>query len=517
MMKKIEDLRRKMDEAKLGGGLRRIERQHKKGKLTARERLERLMDPGSFVELDAFVTHRCTDFGMERRKGLGDGVVTGHGTVDGRLVFVYAQDFTFMGGSLGEMHAKKICKVMDLAMEMGAPIIGLNDSGGARIQEGVAALGGYGEIFSRNVMASGAVPQIIAIMGPCAGGAVYSPALADFIIMVRGTSQIFITGPAVIKAVTGEEVTFEQLGSADVHSQVSGVASLVAENDEECIRMVKRLLSYLPSNNLEDPPIAEVEGRGEKPEDEELLDIVPADPRKVYDMRNVINRVVDEGTFFEIHEDYAPNALTGFARLRGRTVGVVANQPIAYAGCMDIDSSDKVARFVRFCDAFNTPLITFTDVPGYLPGVKQEYGGIIRHGAKVIYAYSEATVPKITVILRKAYGGGYIAMCSKHLGADVVFAWPTAEIAVVGPEGAIDIIFRREIAEAEKPEEARTRLVEEYREKFANPYVAASMGYVDQVIEPQETRRRLLEALERLMSKRSIRPGPRTKHGNIPV
>jgi acetyl-CoA carboxylase carboxyltransferase component len=517
MLRKVDGLRKRMEEARLGGGLTRIERQHEKGKLTARERLERLLDPGSFVELDALVTHRCTDFGMERRRGLGDGVVTGHGTVDERLVYVYAQDFTFMGGSLGEMHAKKICKVMDLATMMGAPIIGLNDSGGARIQEGVAALSGISEIFSRNVKASGIIPQITAILGPCAGGAVLSPALADFVLMVRGTSQMFITGPAVVEAVTGKEVTKEQLGGAQVHSHVSGVASLVAEDDEECIQMIKRLLSYLPSNNQDEPPTTDIEGVSAEGEDRELLNIVPVDPKRDYDMRDLINRVMDKGTFFELSRYYAPNALTGFARLRGRTIGVVGNQPIVHTGYMDVDSSDKVARFVRFCDAFNMPLITFTDVPGYLPGEKQEHGGIIRHGAKVIYAYSEATVPKITVILRKAYGGGYIAMCSKHLGADVVFAWPTAEIAVMGSEEAVNIIFRREMAMAENPEKTRKRFIEEYREKFANPYVAASSGTVDLVIEPQETRIRLSEALERLRSKRSIQPKPRKKHGNIPL
>jgi acetyl-CoA carboxylase carboxyltransferase component len=516
MMEKVKELRDKREMARLGGGEARIERQHQRGKLTARERLDILLDPGSFVEMDAFVTHRCTELGMEERIGLGDGVVTGHGSIDGRLVFVYAQDFTFMGGSLGEMHAKKICKVMDMALEIGAPIIGLNDSGGARIQEGVASLAGYGEIFKRNVKASGVVPQIIAIMGPCAGGAVYSPALADFIFMVEDTSLMFITGPAVIKEVTGEEVSSEELGSAQVHSQISGVANITVKNDEECLNRIRRLLSYLPSNNLEEPPIL----GGSNPASstgEELLDIIPSDPRRVYDMMDVIRSLIDDGSFFENQRDFATNLITGLARMEGRVVGIVANQPINFAGCIDINASDKIARFVRFCDAFNIPLITLTDVPGYLPGVNQEYGGVIRHGAKVIYAYSEAVVPKITVILRKGYGGGYIAMCSKHLGADLVFAWPIAEIAVMGPEGAIGIVFRRELADAENPEEAREKLIKEYRERFANPYVAASLGYIDKIIEPQETRPHLIQGLNRLMSKRGVDSRPRAKHGNIPL
>ncbi len=515
MMSKVEELRKRKDTALLGGGIERVERQHKAGKLTARERLEKLLDPESFVELDTFVVHRCTEFGMEKRRTLGDGVVTGYGTVDGRLVYVYAQDFTFVGGSLAEMHAKKICKVMDLALKMGVPIIGLNDSGGARIQEGIDSLAGYGEIFYRNVMASGAIPQIVAIMGPCAGGAVYSPAIMDFVFMVKGTSHMFITGPAVIKSVTGEEVTFEQLGGAETHAKISGVTGFMAEDEEECIHAVKKLLGYLPSNNLEDPPV--VEDAELLTSDPELLNIVPVDPRKAYDMRLLISRIMDKDTFFEVHRHYALNALVGFARMNGVSVGVVANQPIHYAGCLDVDASDKIARFVRFCDAFNIPLTTFVDVPGYLPGVRQEHGGIIRHGAKVIYAYSEASVPKITLILRKAYGGGYIAMCSKHLGADVVFAWPTAELAVMGPEGAVNIIFRREISKAENPEEVRENLIREYREKFANPYVAASKGYIDQVIDPQETRLQIARALKTLTSKRSMQPRPRIKHGNLPL
>ena len=514
MKEKVEELRVKLEEAKLGGGEERIERQHKRGKLTARERLETLLDTGSFSEIDPFVTHRYSE--SEMSKGLGDGVVVGHGTINGRLVFVYAQDFTFMGGSLGEMHAKKICKVMDLALENGAPIIGLNDSGGARIQEGVGALAGYGEIFRRNVMASGVIPQITAIMGPCAGGAVYSPALTDFILMVRGTSQMFITGPSVIESVTGEEVTMEQLGSAEIHSQVSGVAGLVADNDEDCLRLIRLLLSYIPSNNLEDPPVLGYEEL-ENEDFNRLLEIVPTDPRKVYDILEVIERVVDSGTFFEIYHYYATNVVIGLARLGGKTVGIVANQPASYAGCLTVDASDKIARFVRFCDAFNIPVLTFVDVPGYMPGTDQEYGGIIRHGAKVIYGYAEASVPKITVILRKGYGGGYIAMCSKHIGADIVYAWPTAEIAVMGPEGAIGIIYRKQLREAENIEETKEKLVEEYRIKYANPYVAASLGYIDRVIAPQETRMFLISSLERLSNKREISRRPRAKHGNIPL
>ncbi len=517
MQRKVEDFKKLTEKAKSGGRSQKIGIQHKKNKLTARERLEILLDSGSFVEFDAFVVHRCKDFGMEKRKVLGDGVVTGYGTIDGRLVYVYAQDFTFLGGSLGEMHAQKICKVMDLALKTGSPIIGLNDSGGARIQEGVAALKGYGDIFYRNVMASGAIPQIVVGMGPCAGGAVYSPALMDFIFMVKGTSTMFITGPTVIKAVTGEEVTYEQLGGAETHAKISGVASFIAENDKVCLQTVRKLLSYLPSNNLEDPPTVEAESLEKTRLDPELLNVVPADPKKTYNIHHVINRVMDKATVFEVHKYFAQNVVVCFARLNGRSVGVIANQPLVYAGCLDVHASDKIARFVRFCDAFNIPLITFVDVPGYLPGLKQEHYGIIRHGAKVIYAFSEATVPKITVVLRKAYGGGYIAMCSKSLGADVVFAWPTAELAVMGPEGAVDVIFKREIDKAEKPDEFRENLIKEYREKFLNPYVSASRGFIDQVIDPQETRMHLKRSLEMLMSKRSIQPRPRTKHGNAPV
>jgi acetyl-CoA carboxylase carboxyltransferase component len=513
LLKKIEELKKMMEQAKLGGGIEAIEAQHKKGKLTARERLEKLLDPNTFIELNQFVTHHCVEFDMDKKKVFGDGVITGFGTIDGRPVAVFAQDFTFMGGSLGEMHAKKICEIMDLALKIGVPIIGLNDSGGARIQEGVSSLAGYGEIFYRNVLASGVIPQISVIMGPCAGGAVYSPALTDFIFMVKGTSYMFITGPKVVKAVTGEDVTPEQLGGGEIHSKSSGVAHFLAENEEECLLMVKRLLSYIPLNNLEDPPIVP-SLEPEKPE--EIIDLVPEDPKKPYNMLNVIDKIFDRNSFFEVHKHYAPNAIVGFARLNGFSVGVVANQPAVLTGVLDIDSSDKIARFVRFCDAFNIPIITLVDVPGYLPGTNQEYGGIIRHGAKVIYAYSEASVPKLTVIIRKAYGGGYIAMCSKHLGADAVFAWPTAEIAVMGPEAAAEIIFSKEIAKAEKPEEALLNFAQKYREKVTNPYVAASKGYITSIIDPRETRETLINYLIALRRKRG-KPSFNRKHGNIPL
>lgn len=519
LVDKFKELNELKEKAKLGGGMEAIEKQHKAGKLTARERIEKLLDPGSFVEVDQFVVHRCYDFDMDKKRVLGDAVVTGYGTINGRTVFVYSQDFTFVGGSLSEMHAKKIAKIQDMALKAGAPLIGLNDSGGARIQEGINSLAGYGEIFYRNVMASGVIPQIIAIMGPCAGGAVYSPALADFIFMVRKTSYMFITGPKVVKAAIGEDVTFETLGGADAHAKLSGVAHFATDNDEECIKLIKQLLTYLPSNNMDDPPILECADPPDRM-DEELNEVVPADPKKPYDVHDVINHVFDKGSFFEVHAQFAPNAVVGFARLNGRSVGVVANQPLVYAGCLDIDSSDKIARFVRTCDAFNIPLVTFVDVPGYLPGTKQEHGGVIRHGAKVIYAYSEATVPKLTVIMRKAYGGGYIAMCSRHLGADVVFAWPTAEIAVMGPEGAVEIIHRNELMKAKTPEEVKeitNRLVAEYRNKFANPYIAANMGYVDAVILPKETRPMLIKALDALITKREIQPRPPKRHGNIPA
>ena len=511
---KIQKLRQLREKARLGGGLKRIEKQHAKGKLTARERLALLLDEGSFQELDMFVTHRATEFGMAERKFLGDGVVTGYGTVDGRLVYVFAQDFTVLGGSLGEAHAAKICKVMDLAMKNGAPLIGINDSGGARIQEGVAALGGYADIFLRNTLASGVIPQISAIMGPCAGGAVYSPALTDFVIMVEGTSHMFITGPEVIKAVTHEEVSFEELGGAMTHNAKSGVAHFAVEDEEGAIRLIKRLLSFLPQNNMEDPPFVPSDDPADRM-DEELDTIVPDSPTKPYDIKEVIRRVVDNGDFLEVHAHYARNIVVGFARLGGNSVGIVANQPAVLAGVLDIDASDKGARFVRFCDCFNIPIVTFVDVPGYLPGVAQEHGGIIRHGAKLIYAYCEATVPKVTVITRKAYGGAYCVMSSKHIRGDINYAWPTAEIAVMGPEGAVNIIFRKEIAAAEDPEAERERLVQEYREKFAHPYVAASLGYIDEVIEPHETRPRLIAALEMLKDKRDSNP-PK-KHGNMPL
>lgn len=511
---KIENLRMMRKKARMGGGQERIEKQHAQGKMTARERIEKLLDNGSFRELDAFVLHQCKHFGMEDKKFLGDGVVTGHGMIDGRLVYVFAQDFTVLGGSLGEAYANKICKVMDLAMKVGAPVIGLNDSGGARIQEGVASLGGYAEIFFRNVMASGVIPQISAIMGPCAGGAVYSPAMTDFIIMVEGTSYMFITGPEVIKTVTNEDVTFEELGGAMTHNTRSGVAHMVAANEEECLNLIKHLLSYIPSNNLDDPPYKTPTDDPNRMDDG-LVEIIPDDPNKPYDMKEVILRVVDDGEFLEVHEHWAQNIIVGFARLNGHSVGIVANQPSHLAGCLDINSSIKGARFVRFCDCFNIPLVTFVDVPGFLPGTAQEYGGIIRNGAKLLYAYCEAVVPKLTVITRKAYGGAYDVMCSKHIRADVNFAWPSAEIAVMGPDGAVNIIFRKEIAEATDVEETRNRLTSEYRNKFANPFVAAERGYIDDVIEPQETRPRLIEALEMTLNKRESRP-PR-KHGNIPL
>ncbi len=510
----MTDLRRRKATAKLGGGKERIEQQHAKGKMTARERVEALLDPGSFVETDPFVVHRATDFGMDKKKIPGDGVVTGHGTIQGRLVFVFSQDFTVFGGSLGEMFANKVTKIMDTAMKVGAPVIGLNDSGGARIQEGVISLGGYAEIFFRNVMASGVIPQISAIMGPCAGGAVYSPAMTDFTIMVKGTSYMFITGPEVIKAVTGEEVSFEELGGATAHNERSGVAHFAAETERDCLDLIRRLLGYLPSNNLEDPPFLDLRDDPTRA-DPELATIVPEESDKPYDITEVIGHVVDRGTFLEVQKDWAKNIVVGFARLEGHAVGVVGNQPKVLAGTLDINSSIKAARFVRFCDAFNLPLLTFVDVPGFLPGIDQEHGGIIRNGAKLLYAYSEATVPKITVITRKAYGGAYDVMCSKHIRADFNFAWPSAELAVMGPEGAVNIIFRKEIEDAPAAARKEEELVKEYRAKFANPYVAAEMGYLDDVIEPQETRSRLISALRVLRNKRESRP-PK-KHGNIPL
>lgn len=514
MQEKIAELNRRMDKIRAGGGEERIAQQHERGKLTARERLNLLFDPGTFVELDPFVAHRGTEFGMAGREIPGDAVVTGFGRVDGRIVYAFAQDFTVMGGTLGEMHALKICKAMDRALHAGAPFVGINDSGGARIQEGVAALNGYAHIFRRNTLASGVIPQISVIMGPCAGGAVYSPGLTDFIFMVDKTSYMFITGPEVIKTVTGEEVTFETLGGAHVHNQISGVAHFLAPDDATCLAQVRRLLSYLPSNNMEDPPPAEP-GSPRADLVERLDEVVPVDPNKPYDVRDVINAVVDEGTFMEIQERFAPNGVVGLARLAGMVIGVIGNQPRILAGCIDTDVSDKIARFVRFCDAFNIPLLTFVDTPGYLPGKNQEHGGIIRHGAKVLYAYAEATVPKISVILRKAYGGAYIAMCARGLGADYALAWPTAEIAVMGPEGACNIVFRREIAAAEDPEAMRRAKVQEYREKFASPYVAAGLGYIDHVVPPSATRSMLIDLFASIAGKREERP-PR-KHGNFPV
>ena len=510
----LRDLRERRARAQALGGEERVRRQHDAGKLTARERLDHLLDPGSFVELDLFVSHQARQFGMDRTEAPADGVITGYGTVDGRTVCVFSQDFTVLGGSLGEAHAGKICKVMDLALRTGVPVVGLNDSGGARIQEGVASLGGYAEIFWRNTQASGVIPQISAIMGPCAGGAVYSPAITDFTIMVRGTSYMFVTGPQVLRTVTREDVGFEDLGGADVHAARSGVAAFVADDDVECLQLIRRLLGYLPRNNLEDPP---VQPPSDDPQrmDESLDAIVPADPVKPYDMHDVIGRVVDRGSFLAVWAAYAPNIITGLARLDGRVVGVVAQQPAALAGVLDIDSSVKGARFIRFCDAFNIPLVTFVDVPGFLPGVGQEHGGIIRHGAKLLYAYCEATVPKVAVVTRKAYGGAYDVMSSKHIRGDINYAWPTAEIAVMGPEGAIEIVFRKELAQAEDAGALRARLAAEYRAQFATPYVAAARGYIDDVIVPQQTRPRLISALAVLATKRTT--PPRRKHGNIPL
>ncbi|MHB8757968.1 MAG: acyl-CoA carboxylase subunit beta [Bacillota bacterium] len=511
---KLEELRRREAAARAGGGEKRVQRQHEAGKLTARERLAKLYDQGSFSELDLFVKHRATEFGMTEVEAPGEGVVTGHGTVDGRPVVAFAQDFTVIGGTLGEMHAAKIVKAMELAAKIGAPFIGLNDSGGARIQEGVDALNGYGSIFYRNTLNSGVIPQLSVILGPCAGGAVYSPALTDFIFMVDQTSQMFITGPQVIKAVTGEEVSAEALGGAMAHNQTSGVAHFFTADEDECFSTLKKLLSLLPSNNLEEPPALPLSDPADRA-DEALATVVPEDPNKGYDVRDVIGAIVDNRDFLEVQPFWGTNMVTGFARLTGRTIGIIANQPKVLAGCIDINASDKAARFIRFCDAFNVPLLTFVDTPGYLPGTDQEYGGIIRHGAKLLYAYSEATVPKLTVVLRKAYGGAYLAMCSRSLGADQAFAWPQAEIAVMGPEGAANIIFRDEIAKAADPPETRRRKIEEYREKLHNPYVAAARGFVDAVIDPRRTRPALAAALEMLSSKRESRPSK--KHGNIPV
>ncbi|MHC4777517.1 MAG: acyl-CoA carboxylase subunit beta [Planctomycetota bacterium] len=514
MAEKLKDLEKKREEASVGGGEKRIEAQHKKGKLTARERISKLFDPGTFEEIDRFMPHHCTDFGMEKKKTLGDGVVCGFGKVDGRLTYCYAQDFTVLGGSLGEMMAAKISKVQDLALQNGAPCIAMNDSGGARIQEGVFALKGYGDIFLRNTHSSGVIPQICLILGPCAGGAVYSPGIMDFILMVEKTSHMFITGPKVIKTVLNEEVTFDDLGGSMAHASKSGVAHFSMENEEAALEMVKALLSYFPQNNLEDPPKVET---GDDPNREapELDTLIPENPNQPYDILDVIRPVVDNGEFLEVQANWAGNILVGFARLDGKTVGIVANQPNCLAGCLDINASVKGARFIRFCDAFNIPLVVFTDVPGFLPGTDQEHGGIIRHGAKLIFAFSEATVPKLTVITRKAYGGAYIVMNSKHLGADWNVAWPSAEIAVMGPSGAVEIVFKRQMDGAEDPKAEQEKLEGEYKDKFANPYVAAQRGYLDDVIAPRTTRPRLIAGLNSLEGKRQARP-PK-KHGSIPL
>jgi len=511
---RLERLKERTRRSEEGGGLARIEKQQATGKMTARERIDFLLDEGTFEEFDKLVVHRSQDFGLDKQLYPGDGVITGHGLIDNRRVFVFAQDFTVFGGSLSETHAEKICKVMDMALKVGAPIIGLNDSGGARIQEGVVSLGGYADIFLRNTLASGVIPQISCIMGPCAGGAVYSPAITDFNVMVKDTSYMFITGPDVIKTVTHEDVTKEELGGAMTHNRVSGVAHFATDSDEHALRVVRELLSFIPSNNMDDPPL----GPGTDPVDRvepKLNSIVPEASTQPYDIRDVIHAIMDEGYFFEVHQYYAPNIVVGFARLGGRPVGIVANQPAYLAGVLDIDASIKGARFVRFCDCFNIPLITFEDVPGFMPGVAQEHGGIIRHGAKLLYAFAEATVPKITVITRKAYGGAYCVMASKHIRTDVNFAWPSAEIAVMGAEGAVGILYRREIGEAADPENVRRARIAELEEKFANPYVAAERGFIDEVIEPAQTRPKLIRALGLLQNKRDTNP-PK-KHGNIPL
>ena len=511
---KIEQLRKKKEKLALGGGQVRIDKQHQKGKMTARERLDYLFDPGSFIELDAFVRNRCTNFGMDKMEFEGESVVTGYGMVDGRLVYAFSQDFTVTGGALGEMHATKVVKAMDAALKVGAPIIGLNDSGGARIQEAVDALSGYGDLFFRNATYSGVIPQISAIMGPCAGGAVYSPALTDFVFMVNKSAQMFITGPQVIKTVTGEEVSPEELGGAMTHNSISGNAHFISETDQDCINEIRRLLSYLPSNNMEQAPIFESEDDINRiiPE---LDTLVPENPNKPYDIMDVITAIVDQGEFLEYQPYYAKNIVTGYARINGRSIGIIANQPNMMAGCLDMNAGDKAARFIRTCNAYNVPLLTFVDVPGFLPGTNQEHGGIIRHGAKILYAYSEATVPKVTVITRKAYGGAYVAMCSKSLGADMVLAWPSAEIAVMGPDGAVNIIFRNEINKAENKEETRQQLLTDYRAEFATPYKAAERGFVDDVIEPGSSRQRIIDAFNMLEGKRETRP-PK-KHGNMPL
>ena len=514
MDKKLDRLKQLREQSHLGGGQARIDAQHAKGKLTARERINLLMDQGTFEEIDPFVSHRATDFGMADKHFPGDAVVTGYGRIEGRQTFAFAQDFTVFGGSVSEVVGQKICKVMDLAVKTGAPIIGMNDSGGARIQEGVLSLSAYGEIFLRNTLASGVIPQLSIILGPSAGGAVYSPAITDFVFMAQGIGQMYITGPDVIKAVTGEEISHEDLGGALAHGTRSGVAHFIAESEDECLAQVRRLLGFLPSNNMEDPPLV---GTYDDPlrADETLAEIVPDEANRAYDIRDIVIRVVDDADFMEVHQDYAPNIVVGFARLNGRTVGIVGNQPAYLAGVLDINASMKAARFVRFCDCFNIPLVTFVDVPGFMPGTDQEYGGIIKHGAKLLYAYAEATVPKLSVMTRKAYGGAYIVMSSKHLRGDINLAWPSAEIAVMGPEGAVNIVYREALADAENPDEKRGELMEEFRERFSNPYVAASRGFLDDVIEPQETRPRLIKALNMLQSKRDSLP-PK-KHGNIPL
>lgn len=511
---KLQRLEEMARAAEQGGGPERIEAQHERGKLSARERLDLLLDEGSFVELDRFVTHRSSDFGLADKKILGDGVVTGYGTIHGRLVYAFSQDFTVFGGSLSETHAEKIVKLQEMAMQNGAPIIGLNDSGGARIQEGVVSLGGYADIFLRNTLASGVVPQISVILGPCAGGAVYSPAITDFVYMVRGTSYMFVTGPNVVKTVTHEDIDMEGLGGADIHASRSGVAHFAHDSEPESLAAVRELFRYIPQNNTETPPPSPGADPHDR-RDDKLLEIVPDNPNHPYDMRDVIQHVVDDGTFYEVHERFAGNILVGFAHLGGHPVGVVANQPAALAGVLDIDSSDKGARFVRFCDAFNIPLVVLEDVPGFLPGVAQEHGGIIRHGAKLLYAFAEATVPKVTVITRKAYGGAYDVMNSKHIRGDINLAWPQAEIAVMGPKGAVEILFRKEIASSDDPQAATDARIEEYRETFAHPYIAAARGYVDDVIDPRETRPRLISALDMLRNKRD--ENPLKKHGNIPL
>jgi len=509
---KLKKLAELSELAEQGGGRQRIERQHAKGKLTARERIDLLLDPGTFHEIDKFVTHRCTEFGLEEQKYLGDGVVTGTGKINGRQVFLFSHDFTVFGGSLSETFGRKVCKVMDLALKTGAPMIGLNDSGGARIQEGVTSLAAYSEIFFRNTLASGVIPQVSAIMGPCAGGAVYSPAMTDFTIMVDKISHMFITGPDVVKAALGQDVTFEELGGAIVHGRDSGVADFLAADEEECMLIIRRLLSYLPQNNAEEPPLVETEDKPDRSTDE-LTTVMPEDPYQPYDVKEVITAVLDDKEFLEVHELWAPNIVVGFGRLNRRSVGIVANQPTHLSGALDINSSNKAARFVRFCDTFNIPVVTFVDVPGYFPGLEQEHGGIIKHGCKLLYAYCEATIPKVTLITRKAYGGAYCAMGGKFSRADINYAWPTAEIAVMGPEGAVNVIFRKEIEAADDKSSRRKELVEEYREKFANPYVAADKGIIDEVIEQSQTRWKLIAALEMLSEKREMRP-PK-KHGNI--